>query len=187
MTMLKMFDAPIPGENFTSDTRNYPWHRPPEITEYDDGVDYLIEKLSEQEQAELTYSKLEIGLPITTVVSSLLMQGISKGKFPIDLAVLMAGPLARYIEIVAKKNEIKYEMGIEQKNRQPITPTSLKMALGILEDDDDDEADEVEIEENPEGAMGFMAPPMEGDEPASDEEQAAMLGQSEEEDEEEML
>ena len=35
--MLKMFDAPIAGENFTSDTRNYPWHRPPEITDYDDG------------------------------------------------------------------------------------------------------------------------------------------------------
>jgi len=183
--MLKMFDAPIPGENFTSDTRNYPWHRPPEITDYDDGVDYLIEKLSEQDQAELTYSMLEIGLPITTVVSSLLMQGISKGKFPIDLAILMSGPLARYIEIVAKKNDIKHEMGIEEKNRQPITPTSLKMALGIFEDDD--EVEEVEIEESPEGAEGFMAPPMEGNEPASDEEQAAMLGQAEEENEEEML
>lgn len=183
--MLKMFDAPIAGENFTSDTRNYPWHRPPEITDYDDGVDYLIEKLSEQEQAELTYSMLEIGLPITTVVSSMLMQGIAKGKFPIDLALLMAGPLARYIEIIANKNDIKYEMGVEEKNRQPITPTSLKMALGIFEDDD--EVEEVEVEESPEGAAGFMAPPMEGDEPASDEEQAAMLGQDEEENEEEML
>lgn len=183
--MLKMFDAPIAGENFTSDTRNYPWHRPPEITDYDDGVDYLIEKLSEQEQAELTYSMLEIGLPVTTVVASMLMQGIAKGKFPIDLAILMAGPLARYIEIIAVQNDIKYEMGVDEKNRQPITPTSLKMALGIFEDDD--EVEEVEIEESPKGAEGFMSPPMVGDEPASDEEQAEMLGQSEEENEEEML
>ena len=182
--MLKMFDAPIAGENFTSDTRNYPWHRPPEITDYDDGVDYIIEKLGEKEQAELTYSMLEIGLPITTVVSSMLMQGISKGKFPIDIAILIAGPLARYIEIIAKKNDIKYEMGIEEKNRQPITPTSLKMALGIFEEDEDEE---VELpEESPEGAEGFMAPPMDMDGSASPEEQASMLGQIEE-DEEEML
>jgi antitoxin component of RelBE/YafQ-DinJ toxin-antitoxin module len=182
--MLKMFDAPIAGENFTSDTRNYPWHRPPEITDYDDGVDYIIEKLGEKEQAELTYSMLEIGLPITTVVSSMLMQGISKGKFPIDIAILIAGPLARYIEIIAKKNDIKYEMGIEEKNRQPITPTSLKMALGIFEEDEDEE---VELpEESPEGAEGFMAPPTDVDDSASPEEQASMLGQIEE-DEEEML
>jgi hypothetical protein len=183
--MLKMFDAPIPGENFTSDTRNYPWHRPPEITEYDDGVDYLLEKLSTPEQAELTYSMLEIDLPITTVVSAMLMQGISKGKFAIDLAVLMAGPLARYIEITAKNNGIKHELGIEQKNRKPITPTALRMALGIYEDT---EEDTVEIEEDPVAAEGFMSPP-DGpvvDEPASEEEQASMLGRSEE-NEEEML
>lgn len=183
--MIKMFDAPIPGENYTSDTRNYPWHRPPEITEYDDGVDYLLDKLSEQEQAELTYSMLEIGLPITTVVSAMLMQGIAKGKFPIDLAVLMAGPVARYIEIIAKQNGIKHELGIEQKDRKPITPTSLKMALGIYEDDEDDM---VEVEETPAEAEGFMSPPdgpIVGAE-ASEEEQAAMLGQVEE-NEEEML
>jgi len=183
--MFKMFDAPVPGENFTSDTRNYPWHRPPEIVEYDDGVDYLLEKLSDPEQAELTYSMLEINLPIVTVVSAMLMQGISKGKFPIDLAVLMAGPVARYIQIIAKNNGIKHELGIEDKNRTPITPTSLKMALGIYEDAEDDT---VEVEEPPVAAEGFMSPPdaaVEGD-PASEEEQAAMLGQVEE-NEEEML
>lgn len=179
--MLKMFDAPIPGENYTSDVRNYPWHRPPEIVEYDDGVEYLMNKLQEQEQAELTYSMLEIGLPITTVVSAMLMQGIAKGKFPIDLAILMAGPLARYIEIIAKTNDIKYKMGVEDENRQPITPTSLKMALGIYEEDDED-SDIVEVVDSPDGAEGFMSPPM----AASEDEQAAMLGQVEE-DEEEML
>ena len=177
--MLKMFDAPIPGENFTSDVRNYPWHRPPEIVEYDDGVEYLMNKLQEQEQAELTYSMLEIGLPITTVVSAMLMQGIAKGKFPIDLAILMAGPLARYIEIIAKTNDIKYKMGVEDENRQPITPTSLKMALGIYEDDDEDD-EVVQIVDSPDGAEGFMSPPME----ASEDEQAAMLGQVEEDEEE---
>lgn len=179
--MQKMFDAPIPGENFTSDVRNYPWHRPPEIVEYDDGVEYLMNKLQEQEQAEIAYSMLEVGFPITTVVSAMLMQGIAKGKFPIDLAILIAGPLARYIEIIAKTNDIKYKMGTEDENRQPITPTSLKMALGIYEDDEE-ETDVVEVVDSPDGAEGFMSPPI----IASDEEQASMLGRVED-DEMEML
>ena len=34
------FDGPIPGENFTSETKNYPWHRPPEITDYDEALEF---------------------------------------------------------------------------------------------------------------------------------------------------
>ena len=34
--------APIPGANYTSDTRNYPWHRPSDITTYDEAVSVLV-------------------------------------------------------------------------------------------------------------------------------------------------
>lgn len=169
---MKMFDAPIAGANYAADTRNYPWHRPPEIVNYDEGVDYMITRMKEPEQIELVFSLLEIDAHVATVVTSLLMQGISKGKFSIDLAILMAGPIARYISIIADEQDIKYDMGVGDKDRVSITPTSLKMALGIY---DEEETLEV-LEEVPvvqEG--GIMGAPTE-DEAASDDEQAAMLG-----------
>ncbi len=169
---MKMFDAPIAGANYAADTRNYPWHRPPEIVNYDEGVDYMITRMKEPEQIELVFSLLEIDAHVATVVTSLLMQGISKGKFSIDLAILMAGPIARYISIIADEQDIKYDMGVGDKDRVSITPTSLKMALGIY---DEEETLEV-LEEVPvvqEG--GIMGSPTE-DEAASDDEQAAMLG-----------
>ena len=43
---MKMFDFPIAGANYAADTRNYPWHRPPDIVNYDEGVDYLIRKMN---------------------------------------------------------------------------------------------------------------------------------------------
>ena len=181
--MASMFDAPIPGSNYASDTKNYPWHRPPDITEYDEAVDYMIRKLDDPDEHELVFSLLEIDTKVTTVVSTLLMQGISRGKFPIDLAILMAGPLARYISIVADSQGIKYEVGIEDTDRISITPTALKMALGIIETEDDDLPEEPveEAASGPDtgGLMGAVS--AEEIDPASEDEQAAMLGMGEEE------
>ena len=132
---MKMFDAPIAGANYAADTRNYPWHRPPDLVNYDEGVDYLIQKMNEPQELELVYALLDIDAHISTIVSSLLMQGISRGKFSIDLAVLMAGPIARYIGILADEQDIKYNMGVGDEDRVSITPTSLKLALGILDSD----------------------------------------------------
>jgi len=181
--MASMFDAPIPGSNYASDTKNYPWHRPPDITEYDEAVDYMISKMDDPDQHELVFSLLEIDTQVTTVVSTLLMQGISRGKYPIDLAILMAGPLARYITMIADSQGIKYDMGTDDKDRIAITPTSLKIALGIIDTEDEElpsePIEEAAVEPDARGLMGALS--AEEIEPAPDDEQAAMLGMGEEE------
>lgn len=180
---MKMFDFPIAGANYAADTRNYPWHRPPDIVSYDEGVDYLIRKMNEPEELELVYALLKIDTHVATVVSAILMQGISRGKFSIDLAILMAGPLARYIGIIADEQEIKYDMGLNEENRVVITPTSLKLALGIFDDEEED-PDEIVEEAVTSSEAGLMATPTDV-ETASEEEQAAMLGLSNDDEEEE--
>ena len=170
-------DAPVPGANLLADTRNYPWHRPPDITDYDEAVSYMISRISQEEQAELVYSLLQIDTTVTTIVSGLLMQSIAKGKIPIDLAILISGPVARYIEVLAQTNGYKYDMGTDTSDRVKITPTLLKMAMGIVEDDDEEMEDTPEevVSAIPEG--GLMGAPMDQDKmTASDEEQASMLG-----------
>jgi len=170
-------DAPVPGANLLADTRNYPWHRPPDITDYDEAVSYMISRISQEEQAELVYSLLQIDTTVTTVVSGLLMQSIAKGKMPIDLAILISGPVARYIEVIAQTNGYKYDMGTDTSDRVKITPTLLKMAMGIVEDDEEDEMEATPevVSALPEG--GLMGAPMDQDKmTASDEEQASMLG-----------
>lgn len=170
-------DAPVPGANLLADTRNYPWHRPPDITDYDEAVSYMISRISQEEQAELVYSLLQIDTTVTTVVSGLLMQSIAKGKIPIDLAILISGPVARYIEVLAQTNGYKYDMGTDTSDRVKITPTLLKMAMGIVDEDDEEMEDTPEevVSAIPEG--GLMGAPMDQDKmTASDEEQASMLG-----------
>lgn len=170
-------DAPVPGANLLADTRNYPWHRPPDITDYDEAVSYMISRISQEEQAELVYSLLQIDTTVTTVVSGLLMQSIAKGKIPIDLAILISGPVARYIEVIAQTNGYKYDMGTDTSDRVKITPTLLKMAMGIVEDDEEEEMEATPevVSAMPEG--GLMGAPTDADKmTATDEEQASMLG-----------
>ena len=172
---MKMFDAPIAGANYASDTKNYPWHRPPDIVSYDEGVDYLINKMNEPEELELVYSLLALDTKVATIVSSILMQGISRGKFSIDLAILMAGPLARYVGIVADEQGIKYDMGISDKDRIRVTPTSLRIALGIVDADQEEIPEEI-IEESVQQEPGIMSVQPIDDTVASTDEQAEMLG-----------
>lgn len=186
------FEGPIPGENYLTDTKNYPWHRPPDLVDYDEAVSYMLDKIDEPEQIELVFAMLQIDAHVATVVSTLLLQGISKGKFSIDLAMLMAGPLARYIEIKANNSGIKHEMGVEKDDRMVLTPTLLKAALGIVEqpEEESEEIKALREEAGPneitqEQMMGLMSMPQNtGAAPA--EEQAEMLGQVEEDPEEEL-
>jgi hypothetical protein len=182
-------NAPIPGANYLSDTRNYAWHRPPDIVDYDEAVSYLVDKIDEPEKKELVFAMLGIDAHITTIVTTILLQAVSKGKIGIDLAILCAGPLARYIEISAKDVDIKYEMGIEDKDRVAITPTLLKISLGMaIDDPEQQEAGDIPQEMVQEAAnRGLMSMPQPSDMVASPEEQAAMLGEVTEEEPEDEL
>jgi len=174
-------DTPIPGANLLADTRHYAWHRPPDIVEYDQAVDFMIKKIDDPYETQMVMAMLKIDAQISTIVSTLLLQAVSVGKFGIDLALLTAGPLARYIEIMAKNADTPYEMGVRDKDEIVITPTLLKQALGIVDPDDEPEMPEEETPAFEQPTGGLMAMPDEA--VAPQDEQMAMLGGVEEEEE----
>ena len=45
--MNRQFNAPIPGQSLTKTPNNYPWERPPEISNVDEAVIRHIENISE--------------------------------------------------------------------------------------------------------------------------------------------
>lgn len=170
---------PIPGANLLADTRNYSWHRPPDIVDYDEAVNYLITRMDEPKETQMVLAMLGIDAQISTIVSTILLQAVSRGKIPIDLALLTAGPLARYIEIIAKDTGKAYDMGVRDKDEIVITPSLLKEALGIIEPEDEPEVPEEETPPVQEPTGGLMGMPDEM--VAPQDEQMAMLGGMEEE------
>jgi len=179
--MVLPIDAPIPGANFTADTRNYPWHRPPAYTDYDEAVEYLIGKVDEPDQHDLVMSLIQLKMDVASAVTAMLLQAISKGKIGIDLAILVAGPVVRHIDIMAKEAGLKPKLLIESRKAK-VTPTSLKLAMGIVDDDEIPDRPSTPAPALPEG--GLMGSPSEAAAlSATEEEQASMLGMTNTEEE----
>lgn len=125
------FDAPIPGENYTSDTRNYAWHRPPEYTSFDDALEYLFEIVTEEEAAIAIISMMEIGVDISSLVGMTMTKGLGAGKWSQDMALLLAGPLAHIFVIMARAYEVDFDLGLDAPKR---IPTSVFMRAAEGED-----------------------------------------------------
>lgn len=177
------FDGPIPGENFTSNTKNYPWHRPPTHTSLDDVVGSIVNNLNKPEKTAFVIALMETGESILDIVTGLTRIAVAKGRISIDMGILAAGPMARMIEVIAEKAEIEFDRGWEQQPRV-ITAEMLRARGGKVNPDDVDESvvetsnPEKVLEELDEGLMAMS------DEPAPEEQQQEMLGATTDEDEE---
>jgi hypothetical protein len=112
-------DMPIPGENFTSDTRSYPWHQPPKYTTLTPALDYLSKKLSDTATAKQLVSFVETKLPLYKISQIIIMEGMANGKWTLDLGLLMAGPVTKLIEIVCSVYGVEYDLGIEEDDDEP--------------------------------------------------------------------
>ena len=163
-------DGPIPGENYTSDTRNYAWHRPPEITDLDKGIEAAIKQLTKPDQATTLLTMLEAGVTVVQATDIFLTSGMAKGKWTLDYALLLAGPVSHIIKLMAETYEIKYDMGLSDKPRSTINFVKAKhkdpakavdIADEIMEQKDEivDKAQGQPTPEQPQQQGGFMGMP----------------------------
>lgn len=111
----RLLDGPIPGENFTSDTKNYPWHRPPEITDFDKAIEAAMKQLSERTSAYNLLNTISIGIPLSTLATMFVTSGIGAGKWTPDFAILLAGPVCRIMELMAKDAKVDYTLGLDDE------------------------------------------------------------------------
>ena len=109
------FDGPIPGANYTSNTKNYPWHRPPDHPDIDELIENMIASFDDPEKASVFLSLIENGDTILDFVTGMLRVGVGNGKMTIDSAIVLAGPMAKMAELVADKAGVKYERGYDPK------------------------------------------------------------------------
>ncbi len=112
-------NGPIPGQNFTSDTKNYPWHRPPEFTDMDKAIDMISKKLLSEEASMGIITMLEMKVDVATITDMFLTSGIGAGKWTPDFALLLAGPTSHIICLMADGYGIEYELGIKDKVKKP--------------------------------------------------------------------
>jgi hypothetical protein len=129
-TKIDLIDGPIPGENYTSDTKNYPWHRPPEFTDLDSAIEASFNKLATTEGAFSLLTALESGISIADMSSIFVINGVGEGKWTVDYAILLAGPIAHIMQIMADGYGIEYSTGWDE-TKKPVTSASYKKMKSI--------------------------------------------------------
>lgn len=114
-----LFSGPLPGENFLSDTRNQAWHKPPQFTSVDAAIEYSIQKLLDKKRSKQILTMLEMGVSVVQVTDIYLTAGMGQGKWTPDFALLMAGPVAHIVKMMADGYGIDYVMGLEDNEKIP--------------------------------------------------------------------
>lgn len=108
--------GPIPGENYTSDRQNYPWHQPPEFSNVHDALDKMSVKLTDPKTARNILAFAEGGFPLVRIAQMIIMEGISQGKWTVDMGLLLAGPFTKIFEIMCDSYDIEYDIGITEED-----------------------------------------------------------------------
>lgn len=143
-----MFDAPIPGESLTKPVGGMPMEHPPQFTDPNKALEYLLDKLTQPKHLTRTLVLLKAGAPVDTITRSILFKGVLEGLWTVDLAFLIAQVTMWQIETVAKMKGIKYKL------RKP--DISQKQFLSQFTDLADDTDTGTKAEPKPNAFKGFF-------------------------------
>ena len=87
--MSEVFNRPIPGQALTDEPKNYPWERPPEITEPNEAVRYHLDRISDPEVIDNIFFALDMGIPVKVLTDSMMTGAVGKGVHDIDKSLLI--------------------------------------------------------------------------------------------------
>jgi len=104
-------NRPIPGQGLTTDPENpMPWEKPPEITELEEGLQYVFGRLIEPKIYISIMDVIDDGTPLMDVVQGILFKGFTEGKWNPDLMMLLAEPTAYMLMALAERANIDFKI-----------------------------------------------------------------------------
>jgi len=114
MIQNKMLKAPIPGENLVQSSRNYAWHRPPKMVEYDDVIEHFVDNyISKTNRLSAAMLLAQNGIPATSIVSSIMLGMVGRGDISPDMSLLVAGPFYKILTRMFDETGTAYLTGFD--------------------------------------------------------------------------
>jgi len=97
------FDAPVPGQSLTDEPGNYPWEHPPRITEPEEALDRIWNRMTTPEMSEQIILMLESGVPVEALTRVITFTGFAEGEFTPDVGFLLAEPIMKMITAIGMR------------------------------------------------------------------------------------
>ena len=147
-----LFTAPIPGQSLTVEPGSVPWEQPSQYVTIDDVASFYSDKLDNPEAIFELMSLLEKGIPILTIVNTMVKASIMKGYHTVDTGFLVTPIIVEIIKTIADLNDVMYTVTAEDAGKKnTVNPEIIKQLI--------DEAKK-KVEKSPEAIVerkGLMA------------------------------
>lgn len=105
--------AAPPGHSLTNDPGRWPWDRPPEHSDPDEAIDYIISRLDNPKSEDSLIKMMLAGITVEELVSQIAFKGFAAGSFNPDVAELIKPALAIYLLGVADENGIEAQLFLD--------------------------------------------------------------------------
>jgi hypothetical protein len=113
---MQELNGPIPGQSLTTEPKNFPWERPPEIVDPEEAIQMHIVRLSDPEMLGDVLDILEFEeIDIQTLVVGMMRGAVANGIHSIDVGMMVAPVVHEFIKQAAKAAGIDAEDGFEDK------------------------------------------------------------------------
>ena len=86
--------AAVPGQSLTDYPKNYPWERPPEITDPGEAIKFHIDRIADEDVIDNVLDLLEFGIPAKTLSESMMTVAVGSGIHSIDVSLIIE-PIVR--------------------------------------------------------------------------------------------
>ena len=107
------FNAPIPGQSLTNEPGNAAWEHPPQFSDADSAMNFIMDKLTNKKMNEQILLMLKNKIPAEAITRLIVFGGFVEGKWTVDLAILIT-PLVLQLVIAmgmrAKINKMRISL-----------------------------------------------------------------------------
>jgi len=163
--MTASLKAPIPGQSLTDTPKNYPWERPPQITDYNEAIKYHIERLTDVDVMDNVFFALEYGIPSSILVETMMTAAVGQGIHNVDISLIVFPIVHAFVKSAADEAGIKYKEEFNGDVEDPITRAAMlvRKSLKATPEEQKDSGFEVveEVAEELEGSSESEAMPEE--------------------------
>ena len=174
-----MFDAPLTGQSLTTKPKNYPWERPPEMSDINEVISFYMKGMSSPQVIDNLLDMLELDTPVDAIVNAYTTVNVMKGMHNVDVKLLVSPVLHEYISTIGKAAGLDVKSSFDEvdtgdaDNEQSTIQLINKRVneIEVSEDEEDDEGVELmrQTSEMLSSGSGMseepMMPPLEEEEP----------------------
>jgi len=110
------FNAPIPGQSLTKAPKQFPWERPPVITDPEEAIQMHLTRISQPDKLEAVIGIFELeDLDIKTVTNGIIRGAVANGIHSIDVGLIVAPVLHEFLKQATKAIGLEVDDGFINK------------------------------------------------------------------------